>query len=251
MNPEQEQDFQQKQDSFPMRRGAEASVYIGLYDKMPCLIKERTTKAYRHSELDRKITRQRMRAEQRGIARCEKAGIRVPQIYKVEMDTHKIYMEYLANTQTVKAFIDELANMEKMNEEIVLKNLRKLCELIGLNIGKMHFNDIIHGDLTTSNILIECLEQAEPQLTDPTQLIFVDFGLSSYSHSIEDKAVDLYVLERALLTTHSQFEFLFDEILKFYQIAFAKEESNNIDAKNVLNKLDEVRSRGRKKIMIG
>ena len=64
---------------------------------------------------------------------------------------------------------------------------------IGETIGILHKNDIMHGDLTTSNLLYD----------DKTNQIYViDFGLSQKDCKIEDKAVDLYVLERAFTSTH-------------------------------------------------
>ena len=48
-------------------------------------------------------------------------------------------------------------------------------------------------------------------------LFLIDFGLSSYSHKIEDKAVDLYVLKRALISLHTNSDKLFDLFLEKYK----------------------------------
>lgn len=109
---------------------------------------------------------------------------------------------------------------------------------MGRLIGKMHRNNIIHGDLTTSNILVQRL------IDDSWKLFLIDFGLSYIKPSDEDKAVDLYVLERALISKHSDVSWFFDEFLKRYA-SFDK--SNE----RVVKKLSEVRSRGRKRTMIG
>ena len=76
--------------------------------------------------------------------------------------------------------------------------------------------------------------------------MLIDFGLTFKSASVEDKAVDLYVLERAFLSTHPNAEALFERILASYQGAgvFAK-------AGEVLRKLEAVRLRGRKRSMLG
>ncbi len=58
----------------------------------------------------------------------------------------------------------------------------------------MHEAGVVHGDLTTSNIMIKNDENHS--------IVFIDFGLASTQPNIEDKAVDLYVLERAFISTH-------------------------------------------------
>ena len=67
--------------------------------------------------------------------------------------------------------------------------LTDLSVKIGRIIGNLHLNEIIHGDLTTSNILIV-------KEDNDLKIYFIDFGLSIVSNHLEDKAVDLYVLER-------------------------------------------------------
>ncbi len=72
-----------------------------------------------------------------------------------------------------------------------------MARAIGSAIGKMHDAGVVHGDLTTSNIMIK---ESAPE---PGFLIaLIDFGLALMQPSIEDKAVDLYVLERAFISTH-------------------------------------------------
>jgi TP53 regulating kinase-like protein len=120
-----------------------------------------------------------------------------------------------------------------------------LAHEIGRVVGKLHSEHIIHGDLTTSNMLLKNYEQLDLDNLDK-HLYFIDFGLSHISSQLEDKGVDLYVLERALLSTHSvQAKDLMDNILLGYQ----KEHKENYE--DVLNKLNQVRLRGRKRSMIG
>lgn len=137
-------------------------------------------------------------------------------------------MEHILNAETVKDFIKKCLCPE---------TLEKLAIEIGSNIGKLHSAGIIHGDLTTSNILI--------RNGDVTRLSMIDFGLSFMNPSAEDKGVDLYVLERALLSTHPESNEIFEVILKSYA------QWNVKDAKETLRKLDEIRLRGRKRSMVG
>lgn len=63
---------------------------------------------------------------------------------------------------------------------------------MGEVVAKIHNNHLIHGDLTTSNFM----------LSESKQIAVIDWGLSFVSEKTEDKAVDLYVLERAINSTH-------------------------------------------------
>lgn len=131
--------------------------------------------------------------------------------------------------------------MEKINglsvKEAIIQSLMPmevLGRLLGEIIANLHSADIIHGDLTTSNIL---LRKDLP--------VLIDFGLASVSNSAEDRAVDLYVLERAINSTHPECgQQLFHAILSAYG-------STVNNAKATLSKLADVQLRGRKRDMIG
>ncbi|CAO3697125.1 unnamed protein product [Umbelopsis ramanniana] len=110
-----------------------------------------------------------------------------------------------------------------------------LADSIGAALAKMHDVDVVHGDLTTSNLMLR---------DDNQSLVIIDFGLSYVSKLPEDKAVDLYVLERAFSSTHPKTEAVFERILASYK-------SHSKQAKPTLNKLEEVRLRGRKRSMLG
>lgn len=216
------------------KQGAEAKLTIGVYEGKPCLIKERFVKHYRLAELDKTLTKTRIKAEQKAIKRCEDAGILVPKLFNVDFNERKIFMEYFEKAITAKEFIISIQKLQVDVEE----KLAELTKRIGEVVGKLHANNIIHGDLTTSNILIDKKEN------DNYNLVMIDFGLSSYSASNEDKGVDLYVLERALLSTHSSLPHLFESILKHYQAA-------NPSVSETIDRFEEVRARGRKRTMIG
>lgn len=117
------------------------------------------------------------------------------------------------------------------NNELVK---RLLCKT-GKVISDIHKCGLIHGDLTTTNFMISQAEVIVP----------IDFGLSSHSTSSEDRAVDLYVFERSLLTTGLETGDLFECLCGEYSREMSSEGSI------VMKKLAEVRSRGRKRDMIG
>ena len=137
----------------------------------------------------------------------------------------------MADCSTVKEYIKNSPTNGPTSQ------LDNLAFAIGRNIGLLHSQNIIHGDLTTSNIMIRS--------ENPLSLTFIDFGLSYIESSAEDKGVDLYVLERALLSTHPNTEALFNVIIESYKKACPQ------ICKEVVKKFEEIRLRGRKRLMIG
>ena len=113
-------------------------------------------------------------------------------------------------------------------------------------LARLHTINLVHGDLTTSNILIEQKQQGAADSFE-LQLTLIDFGLSYTSDLYEDFGVDLYVLERAFLSTHPNTEWMFTVLLDTYM-------KNVVDVKKreeTLSKLEEIRMRGRKRVMVG
>ncbi|XP_075164016.1 TP53 regulating kinase [Haematobia irritans] len=221
-----------------LKQGAEGRLFLGDFKGQKCLVKERFVKKYRHHDLDTQISRQRMKAEAKAAGRCQSAGILAPKIYHMDLAERKLYMEYFDKALTAKQFIQKVVAEKDEPEEV----LKTFCTRVGCLIGKIHANNIIHGDLTTSNILINPKEE---DIFQDYDIIFIDFGLSHYNQGTEDKGVDLYVLERALLSTHSEQPYLFDYMLQAYR------KDCGTDEQSVLAKFEEVRARGRKRTMIG
>ena len=213
------------------QQGAEAKIYSSTLISRPVIVKERFKKTYRHPVLDEKLTHRRTSQEARSMARCRKAGIRTPVVYFVDYTTHKIYMENVKNAVPIKDVINSKLGQHSDGE------LDRLAQKLGAMLGQMHSIDVIHGDLTTSNMLLRAGED----------IVLIDFGLSYISALVEDKGVDLYVLERALLSSHPNTQQFFHMVLQSYVMATEGSEK----AKEVLAKLDEVRLRGRKRVMVG
>ncbi|XP_077316731.1 EKC/KEOPS complex subunit TP53RK [Lithobates pipiens] len=212
-----------------MKQGAEARVYRGNFLGKAAVVKERFPKTYRHPALDEKLTHRRTAQEGRAILRCRKAGIPTPAIYFVDHVSSCIYMEDVEGSLMVRDYI--------MKVQENGGNLYDLVEKIGQVLARMHDEDIVHGDLTTSNMLLRPPHQ-------DLDLVLIDFGLSFISALPEDKGVDLYVLEKAFLSTHPNTEDVFSALLKSYSASSKK-------SGTVIKKLDEVRLRGRKRSMVG
>jgi Kae1-associated kinase Bud32 len=114
----------------------------------------------------------------------------------------------------------------RVSEILNINNYKEICSQIGKIISKLHKNDIIHGDLTTSNFIYQ-----------KGKVFIIDFGLSFISKKIEDKAVDLHLLKQALESKHYEIsESAFNKVLNSYKCE-----------KDVLNRLNQVEKRGRKK----
>jgi Kae1-associated kinase Bud32 len=201
-------------------QGAEA--IITLDEKLNQIIKERIKKSYRISELDDQIRKRRTKSEAKIL---EKAGkvISTPKVIKVEDSSKKLIIEYI--------------NGKKLSEQLDSFDLNKqkqILKIIGEETAKLHNIDIIHGDLTTSNlILVE-----EPKTL---KIYFIDFGLGFHSSKNEDKAVDLHLIKQALEAKHyKNWEVLFKEFEKSYSKT-AKQ------GKLILERLSAVEKRGRYK----
>ncbi|XP_016351659.1 TP53-regulating kinase-like [Sinocyclocheilus anshuiensis] len=217
-----------------IKQGAEARVYRGTFLGRSVIIKERFPKLYRHPEVDEKLTRRRTTQEVRSILRCRRAGISAPVVYFVDYTTHCIFLEDIIHSVSVR---DHIASAQASEQNP--QHLQTLADKIGEILAQMHDEDVIHGDLTTSNMLL--VSGAEDQ---NMKLVLIDFGLSYISALPEDKGVDLYVLEKAFLSTHPRTETLFERLLKSYSASSKKSSA-------VIKKLDEVRLRGRKRSMVG
>ena len=192
-------------------RGAEALLYC----EGDVLVKERIVKSYRINDIDFELRRSRTRREGKLLQKLD--GI-APRVFKVDDEQMQIWMEYIDGDLVRDVLDDKKAEQQKslMNE-------------IGKIVSVLHDKDIIHGDLTTSNMI----EQNE-------KVFFIDFGLGFVSKKIEDKAVDIHVLRQALDSKHFRCaEQCFQWFLDGY-----KKWNGSID---VINRLEKVEKRGRYK----
>jgi len=164
-----------------IKKGAEANLYLEEWYGRKVIIKRRVPKRYRLQVLDERIRSLRTIREPQIIHRAKEAGVPTPTIYLVDVVGSTIVMEFVEGKQ-VKQVLDELAEEER----------RSLCQHIGELIGRLHKHRIIHGDLTTSNMI----------LTPEGEIVLVDFGLSEISDELEDRGVDLHLMKRALESTH-------------------------------------------------
>jgi len=203
-----------------LKRGAEANLYLEEWHGRKVVMKRRLPKAYRLSTLDAAIRTQRTVHEPQIIHRAKEAGVPTPTIYFIDLANANIIMEFVEGKQ-IKQILNNLSPSER----------KSLCHHIGILIGHLHSHGIIHGDLTTSNMI----------LTPYGKVFFVDFGLSEWSNELEARGVDLHLMKRALQSTHYRYaKECFDAVLAGYAEVVGKGV-----AKDVLNKIQEIERRGR------
>jgi TP53 regulating kinase-like protein len=203
-----------------IKKGAEASLYLEEWHNRKVIMKRRLPKRYRIQELDREIRSQRTVHEPQVIHKAKEAGVPTPTIFMVDVAEANIIMEFVEGKQ-VKQVLDDLPAEERL----------RLSRHIGKLIGRLHKHGIIHGDLTTSNMI----------LTPYGKVFFVDFGLSERSTELETRGVDLHLMKRAFQSTHYKHaKECFEAIMEGYAGVVGKEE-----AKKVLEKIREIERRGR------
>ncbi|KAJ7724977.1 kinase-like domain-containing protein [Mycena maculata] len=239
-------------------QGAEAKVYKAHLtadpSDAPILLKHRFRKGYRHPTLDGSITRTRVAGEARALLKCLRSGVNVPGVRMVDASEGILGIEWI-DGQSVRKLLPGGAGEddEEQEEDDQIDLLQEydisveiLMQLIGQEIAKMHLADVIHGDLTTSNMMLRHPSTFKScHATLRTELVLIDFGLSYHSSLVEDKAVDLYVLERAFTSTHPDAEPLFASAMQAYEQRMGKEWAA------IGRRLDDVRLRGRKRSMVG
>ncbi|KAJ9164697.1 Kinase-like protein [Coniochaeta hoffmannii] len=244
-------------------QGAEGRLYKTTYllPALPCALKYRPPKPYRHPALDARLTRARILAEARVLARCRRDGVPVPAVYAVDEAAGWLMMEWIEGVPVrvgVNAWLGErVVDAKEEGQEQTGGSGREgedqqplvdIMRRVGVAVGKLHRTGIVHGDLTTSNMMLRPREGGEEKRERERYLdgdiVLIDFGLAMQSGAEEDRAVDLYVLERAFGSTHPRAESFFDEVLAGYRESFKH-------APQVLRKLEDVRMRGRKRSMLG
>jgi TP53 regulating kinase and related kinases len=172
-----------KLTSTPLYRGAEADLSLATIGPWRVVIKRRIMKEYRNQSLDEQIRHDRTFSEASRIHEAKIAGARVPSIVGLDVENNAIAMTHVSG-RVARECLDEMGVSEA----------RKLLRSIGEQIGRLHAAGIVHGDLTTSNVIV-C-----PSGTP----FIVDFGMSRRSIEPEDRGVDLHLLQRSIVASHNK-----------------------------------------------
>lgn len=191
-------------------KGAESNIYLTKWYDKRAISKIRIPKAYRQRILDQDLRRRRTISESRMINLTKEFGLRTPYIYFVDPFRAEIVMEFISGTRASKVLTSAI------------------CFDIGKFVSTLHIYNIIHGDLTPANFIVN------------RKITMIDMGLSFYSTRTEDKAMDIRLFKEILRSTfHHSFSKFFDEFLDGYKSV------NSMELKNIRERIDEIETRKR------
>jgi TP53 regulating kinase-like protein len=202
------------------KKGAEASLYLADWHGLKVVFKVRVPKKYRPPALDMQIRTYRTVHEPQLMHEAKAAGVPTPLIYMVNVPEASITMQYIEGQQ-IKQLLNQTSEEKRL----------ELCRSVGELIGKLHQRGLIHGDLTTSNMV----------LTPEGKIYFVDFGLGEKNIEVEAQGVDLHLMKRALQSTHYRF---WEECFKAVQSGYTQVLGAE-GAEKVYEKIREIERRGR------
>ncbi len=199
--------------------GAESIIYkINRWNRQ-LVLKWRQTKPYLLKDIDMQLNKTRTSRECKMLTIARTLGVPTPSVYSVDLTNHTILMDYIEGTQ-----------FKQMANTLSSDMLKKLCHQFGHLIALLHRGDVVHGDPTTSNLIVD----------SKSNLWLVDFGLSEMNATIEMKGVDLHLIRRALETTHWDLEeIMLDAVLTGYR------ETLGDEANDIISRMCEIRERGR------
>ena len=202
-------------------KGAEANICSGHYLDEEVLLKKRVVKGYRIPEIDAYLRRMRTKNEAKLLGESKRCGVMSPLVYDVDLKDSIITMEKIAGTEVKDIFSGKNSRD--------LSSIKSVSRIIGENVARLHDCGIIHGDLTTSNIILREEEDS---------VVFIDFGLGKISDLIEDKGVDLLVFKKAINGIHHDIsQECFESIIEGY--------SGAQNYREVVAKIEEIEGRGR------
>jgi TP53 regulating kinase-like protein len=199
--------------------GAESVIFKTQRWNQVFALKWRKSKPYLLEEIDSLLRKTRTSKECKTLTIARELGVRTPAVYSIDLNNYSILMDFIEGTQ-----------FKLLAEELSQKQLVELCQRFGQSIAQLHQGGIVHGDPTTSNVIVD----------NHSRLWLIDFGLSEMNATVEMKGVDLHLIRRALETTHwDKQELMLNATLEGYINAIGK------DAEEVLSRMKEIRERGR------
>lgn len=191
-------------------KGAESNIYLTKWYNKKAISKIRIPKIYRHRVLDDDLRRRRTISESKMITLAKEFGLRTPYIYFVDPFRAEIVMEYISGTRASKVLTSSI------------------CNEIGRIVSTLHLSNIIHGDLTPTNFIVN------------RKITMIDMGLSFHSTRREDKAMDIRLFKEILNSTyHRYYTKFFGDFLDGYKSVNSKE------LEKILQRMDEIETRKR------
>lgn len=199
-----------------LKRGAEAELRRTEFLGRPAVEKHRIPKAYRLGALDEDLRRARIRMEAKLMAEARSAGVSVPILYDIDLVENRIVMEFVEGPTAKEV-------LEGGGDRAI-----RVAREIGQVVGRLHRTGIVHGDLTTSNMIVR-----------GGGIVMIDFSLGGKEEGIEARGVDLHLLREALTSTHRNATTYYREVVRAYRAIMGR------SADPVIAKVKEIESRGR------
>ncbi len=191
-------------------KGAESNIYLTKWYNKKAISKIRIPKIYRQRMLDDDLRKRRTISESRMITLAKEFGLRTPYIYFVDPRRAEIVMEFISGIRASNVLTSSI------------------CFDIGKFVSTLHLFNIIHGDVTPSNFIVN------------RKITMIDMGLSFYSTRKEDKAMDIRLFKEILKSTyHSSYSEFFETFLDGYRSINSKE------LEKILKRVDEIDTRKR------
>jgi TP53 regulating kinase-like protein len=198
--------------------GAEAVVRLVRWGGFLLVAKTRVPKPYRRPEVDLQVRTERTEKEARVMHRAKRSGVPCPAVVHLELSTSTIYMQYVVG--------EDLRSLLRRADE----GVRAVARALGNCVARLHSADLYHGDLVPSNVIVQ---SGRPYL--------IDFGLSGHSQDIEEHATDYHLLDRSL---RSGFPDLADAFMEDFRSGY-EEVAGSVRTREVLERVEEIRARGR------
>ena len=200
-----------------LAKGAEAIISSGTFLDLPIIIKHRVPKLYRHSKIDSMIRLHRIRAEAKIMTYAWKIGVNVPSLFGIDIQNYSLFIESVQG--------DLLYEILKNTS---MKELLSIFSELGSQIGILHTNDIIHGDLTVFNVIVNSQKKT----------CIIDFGLAKISVELEAQADDLLTFYSTLKAINLEFQNLFESFLQGYLKVYS-------EGKKTYQQMKKIQSRAR------
>jgi len=199
-----------------IRQGAEAEIRLTEWKGRTVVVKSRVPKGYRHQQLDASLRATRTKNEARLIQEARRQRVPTPIVFDIDTKSAEITMEYIDGER-----VKDALNRAPLDEA------ERICREIGRLAALMHRAKLVHGDLTTSNMILR-----------QGRIWIIDFSLGSRNAEAEEMGVDMHLLKEAFQSAHSERFDLFQVVMDSYSEHFERSEQ-------VVHKIRDIEDRGR------
>jgi Kae1-associated kinase Bud32 len=184
-------------------QGAEAKIDLVDWYGRPAIRKSRIPKTYRIEDIDYRLRFKRTKEEVEILRASKLAGVDCPEVYFADPNSNEIVMEYVRGTLLKDVSDHQPAVYGKL----------------GLYAARLHAAGIVHGDLTTKNVIVA-----------GERMVLIDFGLAFHSERVEDRAEDLHLLKQALKGTQAARTAAsnFERTMKGYEEVVGKKKASEV-----------------------